>query len=68
MERKKYFVADTTVNITSTAEQLAQIAIQTHDLAKIYLTEQPRVAMLSFSNFIALNILNRKEFVKQQAL
>lgn len=48
---RSIFVADTTVNITSSAEQLAQIAIQTHDLAKIYLNEQPRVAMLSFSNF-----------------
>ncbi|MES2615761.1 MAG: NADP-dependent malic enzyme [Bdellovibrionota bacterium] len=48
---KNIFVADTTVNITPNAEQLAQIAIQTHDLAKIYSTEKPRVAMLSFSNF-----------------
>lgn len=50
-KEKSIFVADTTVNINSNAEQLAQIAIQTHDLAKIYLNEQPRVAMLSFSNF-----------------
>jgi malate dehydrogenase (oxaloacetate-decarboxylating)(NADP+) len=48
---KQIFVADTTVNITPTAEQLAQIAIQTHDLAKIYSPQHPRVAMLSFSNF-----------------
>lgn len=48
---RSIFVADTTVNINSNAEQLAQIAIQTHDMAKIYLNEQPRVAMLSFSNF-----------------
>ena len=48
---KSIFIADTTVNINSNAEQLAQIAIQTHDMAKIYLNEQPRVAMLSFSNF-----------------
>lgn len=48
---KNIFVADTTVNINPTKEQLAQIAIQTHDLAKIYSTEKPRVAMLSFSNF-----------------
>lgn len=48
---KSIFVADTTVNINSNAEQLAQIAIQTHDMAKIYLNELPRVAMLSFSNF-----------------
>lgn len=48
---KNIFVADTTVNINPNAEQLAQIAIQTHDLAKIYSQEKPRVAMLSFSNF-----------------
>lgn len=50
-KERSIFVADTTVNINSNAEQLAQIAIQTHDMAKIYLNEQPRVAMLSFSNF-----------------
>jgi malate dehydrogenase (oxaloacetate-decarboxylating)(NADP+) len=50
-KERSIFVADTTVNINSNAEQLAQIAIQTHDMAKIYLSEQPRVAMLSFSNF-----------------
>ncbi|APJ05032.1 NADP-dependent malic enzyme [Silvanigrella aquatica] len=50
-KEKSIFIADTTVNIQSNAEQLAQIAIQTHDIAKIYLKEQPRVAMLSFSNF-----------------
>jgi malate dehydrogenase (oxaloacetate-decarboxylating)(NADP+) len=50
-KERSIFVADTTVNITSNADQLAQIAIQTHDIAKIYLNEHPRVAMLSFSNF-----------------
>jgi malate dehydrogenase (oxaloacetate-decarboxylating)(NADP+) len=48
---KSMFFADTTVNIDPTAEDLAHIAIQTHDTAKLYLTEKPRVAMLSFSNF-----------------
>lgn len=48
---KNIFVADTTVNINPTAEQLAQIAIQTHDFAKIHSHSNPRVAMLSFSNF-----------------
>ena len=55
---KSLFFADTTVNICPTAEELANIAIQTHDTAKIYLTEMPRVAMLSFSNFGS----NRHEF------
>lgn len=54
-KEKSIFVADATVNINPTAEQLAQIAIQTHDTAKIYMkSEQPRVAMLSFSNFGSL--------------
>lgn len=50
-KEKSIFIADTTVNVNPSAEQLAQIAIQTHDLAEIYLNEKPRVAMLSFSNF-----------------
>jgi malate dehydrogenase (oxaloacetate-decarboxylating)(NADP+) len=51
-KEKSIFVADATVNINPDAEQLAQIAIQTHDMAKIYMShEHPRVAMLSFSNF-----------------
>ncbi|MBL7032875.1 MAG: NADP-dependent malic enzyme [Candidatus Delongbacteria bacterium] len=44
------FFADTTVNIDPTAEQLADIAIQTADLA-LQLEVKPRIAMLSFSNF-----------------
>jgi malate dehydrogenase (oxaloacetate-decarboxylating)(NADP+) len=50
---KVLFFADTTVNISPSVEDLAYIAIQTHDTAKTYLIEpdKPRVAMLSFSNF-----------------
>ncbi len=44
-------IGDATVNVNPNAEELSQIAIQAHDMAKIYLNEQPRVAMLSFSNF-----------------
>ncbi len=44
------FFADTTVNIDPTAEQLAEIAIMTADLA-LQLEVKPRIAMLSFSNF-----------------
>ena len=43
--------ADTTVNIDPTAEELADIAIQTATVAKSFSPEEPRVAMLSFSNF-----------------
>jgi malate dehydrogenase (oxaloacetate-decarboxylating)(NADP+) len=45
-----FFLADTTVNIDPTAEQLAEIAILTADLARRFGVE-PRIAMLSFSNF-----------------
>jgi len=44
------FFADTTVNIDPNAEQLAEIAICTADTVK-QLDIEPRVAMLSFSNF-----------------
>ena len=44
------FFADTTVNIEPTAEDLAEIAIGTAEVARRFNIE-PRVAMLSFSNF-----------------
>jgi malate dehydrogenase (oxaloacetate-decarboxylating)(NADP+) len=43
--------ADTTVNIDPTAEELADIAIQTARFASSFTGAPPRVAMLSFSNF-----------------
>jgi malate dehydrogenase (oxaloacetate-decarboxylating)(NADP+) len=45
-----YFFADTTVNIDPSAEDLADIACMTADEAHRFDIE-PRVAMLSFSNF-----------------
>ncbi|MDQ7064384.1 MAG: NADP-dependent malic enzyme [candidate division KSB1 bacterium] len=47
---KVYFFADTTVNIQPSAEQLAEIALMTAEFARQFDIE-PRVAMLSFSNF-----------------
>ncbi|MFP5213474.1 MAG: NADP-dependent malic enzyme [Acidobacteriota bacterium] len=44
------FFSDTTVNIEPTAEQLAEIAICSADTVKS-LEIEPRIAMLSFSNF-----------------
>jgi len=44
------FFADTTVNIDPTAEQLAEIAIMAAETAR-RLDIEPRIAMLSFSNF-----------------
>jgi len=45
-----YFFADTTVNINPTAEELAEIAISSANVAHAFDID-PRVAMLSFSNF-----------------
>ncbi len=45
-----YFFADTTVNIEPTDDELAEIAICCSEIAKRFDVE-PRVAMLSFSNF-----------------
>ena len=45
-----YFCADSTVNIMPTAEELAEIAIMSADVAKRFNIE-PRVAMISYSNF-----------------
>ncbi len=45
-----YFLADTTVNIDPAAEDLAEIAITAAEMARRFDVE-PRVAMLSFSNF-----------------
>lgn len=45
-----FFFADTTVNVNPTADELAEIAISTADAAQAFDVE-PRIAMLSFSNF-----------------
>ncbi|MBU2506322.1 MAG: NADP-dependent malic enzyme, partial [Bacteroidetes bacterium] len=50
VNRKVFFFADATVNIDPTAEQLAEIAISAADTASGFDIE-PKVAMLSFSNF-----------------
>ncbi len=45
------FFADTTVNIDISARELAGIALETSKIARNFLQTEPRVAMLSFSNF-----------------
>lgn len=50
LEDKFLVLADTTVNFDPTAEQCAQIALQAAGIVK-YFGIQPRVAMLSYSNF-----------------
>ena len=49
-KKETYFFADTTVNIEPTAEDLSEIALLAAEVAREFNVE-PRVAMLSFSNF-----------------
>ncbi|MCB9206462.1 MAG: NADP-dependent malic enzyme [Ignavibacteriales bacterium] len=50
IKRKVFFFADTTVNVNPNSDQLAEIAISAADTVKEFDIE-PRIAMLSFSNF-----------------
>ncbi len=50
-KKRVLWLADTTVNIDPTAEELADIAIETARLAKRFMVQEPKVAMLAFSNF-----------------
>lgn len=65
--------ADTTVNIEPNAEELADIAIQTAELAQSFMVQEPRVAMLSFSNFgsnshpSATKVRQATEIIKRRA-
>ncbi len=67
-----YFLADTTVNIEPTAEDLAEIAIETAEKARDFDVE-PRVAMLSFSNFgsvrhpLAEKVRRAVEIIRERA-
>jgi malate dehydrogenase (oxaloacetate-decarboxylating)(NADP+) len=53
-KQQVYFFADCTVNIEPTAEDLAEIAVLAYEVAREFNFE-PRVAMLSFSNFGSTN-------------
>ncbi len=50
VKNEAFFFADTTVNVNPTAEELAEIALLAANTARRFNIE-PRVAMLSFSNF-----------------
>ncbi len=52
INQKVYLFADTTVNVNPSAEELSSIAIHASDVARYFYLE-PRIAMLSFSNFTA---------------
>jgi len=49
-QREIYFLADATVNIEPSVEDLAEIALGAAEVARRF-GQEPRVAMLSFSNF-----------------
>ena len=55
LKNRVVFFADTTMNIEPTAEELAEIAILTADLAQNRFGIEPRIAMLSYSNFGSVN-------------
>lgn len=62
-----FFLADTTINVNPTAEELAKIANQTVNFA-IQLGIEPRVAFLSFSNFGAVRVPEAQKVAKAAAL
>jgi malate dehydrogenase (oxaloacetate-decarboxylating)(NADP+) len=67
-----YFLADATVNIDPTPSDLAEIAIMAAEKARRF-SQEPRVAMLSFSNFgstrhpLAEKVRAAVEIVRQRA-
>lgn len=67
-----YFLADATVNIEPSAEDLAEIAIMAAEKARRF-NQEPRVAMLSFSNFgstrhpLSEKVRRATELVRQRA-
>jgi len=63
-EDRMLFIADTTVTQDPTAEELAEIAYMTAYVVKHYFDEDPRVAMLSYSNF-GSNIDPRSKKVRE---
>jgi malate dehydrogenase (oxaloacetate-decarboxylating)(NADP+) len=69
LEDRMICLADTTVNINPTAEQLAKIALQCAQVME-YFGETPQIAMLSYSNFTSREgtpskMQKAKELVKQ---
>ncbi|OGU09015.1 MAG: malic enzyme [Geobacteraceae bacterium GWC2_58_44] len=71
-KKEVYFLADTTVTIDPSAEELAETAILAAEKVRM-LDIEPRVAMLSFSNFGSVNhaqarkVRRAVEIVKERA-
>lgn len=66
-EGREFVVADTTVNIDPNAEDLAEIAVLTAETARRFGIE-PRIAMLSFSNFGSTKHPNQEKVRRAVAL
>ena len=72
LKNRVFFLADATVNIDPSAEDLAEIAIQAARVARQF-DVHPRIAMLSFSNFgstrhpFAEKVARATALVKQRA-
>ncbi len=63
-EDRMLFIADTTVNHDPSSEDLAEIAGMASRVARIYFEVEPRIAMLSYSNFGSNND-SRSEKVRE---
>jgi len=63
-EDRMLFIADTTVNQDPSAEDLAEIAGMASRVARIYFEVEPKIAMLSYSNF-GSNSDQRSEKVRE---
>jgi malate dehydrogenase (oxaloacetate-decarboxylating)(NADP+) len=63
-EDRMLFIADTTVTQDPAAEELAEIAYMAAYVVKHYFDEEPRVALLSYSNF-GSNIDRRSKKVRE---
>ncbi|MGZ3694986.1 MAG: NADP-dependent malic enzyme [Bdellovibrionota bacterium] len=50
-KRRMIWLADATINVDPSADDLAHIAVQTHDFAARFMLDPPKIALLSFSNF-----------------
>jgi len=64
---KVYMFADTTVNINPTAEELAEIAMNAAKVARAFNIE-PRIAMLSFSNFGSARLPESEKVARATAI
>ena len=60
IKNRSFLMADTTVNIHPDAETLAEIAILAAEMAEFFNME-PRVALLSYSNFGSVRDLNARK-------